>query len=695
LESIFDLFEREFNSDILALANIGKRISGNKEIMISFIGNIPSVYTDCRFIYLPDKFKNDLKSAQGLVAHEGGHIGYGSFELSFIKLVDTLAKKHKVPPSFAKNLINVIEDVRINAINKKKFPGFYRNLRRLTYEMLPEIKARLNSNGGLLTYINLYMEDFEDFQERPKLNQFDLSRADWKGIAKVKKFLFKSLSPSTSIISCDVLCKILKKYLPEKPPNPPPNRVGSSVDGRNTVNQMEFNSRNKKNDEKTELDKTSEDLIEKLKNTELNPDDLDEFMDGDEENIKKNKHKSKEDKEKKNKNNRKCSKKGEDFDKNDQKFKNDATDSDELEDDLEPIDSNLDTSKDNDNSDVENSKEDPKVDEPFDNNEKGDHSEEFQEELNKNQICEKKPIDDKKKKLIREIGKLIERANDAMQERLLTLERQEYQPTPSRNKGKRHVDEVKIESQSMMPDSMTYAQIKSKYINIIKRLKIIFADLKNKSANDTFQKKGRLNSKLIKTVTSDYQYKKCFTRKIINKELRLILIVDISGSMRGIKIRAAKIAMIMLYEALEDIANIKIVLFTGGFHALNILVKDFNEKLYPRKFDKFGCHSHWCQNIDGVSIKHEADKLEKNDIIIVISDGQPSADGGYSLYDAIPDIHDVRKRFRVFAFSIDSQGEYLNKLYGKDWILTSSRNELELGQKMVKFCQIVVKEFYR
>jgi len=175
----------------------------------------------------------------------------------------------------------------------------------------------------------------------------------------------------------------------------------------------------------------------------------------------------------------------------------------------------------------------------------------------------------------------------------------------------------------------------------------------------------------------------------------LIIIVDISGSMRGVKVKAAKIAMVMLYEALEDIADIRIILFTGAFHALNILVKDFNERIDPKKFDKFGCHSRFGQNVDGVSIKHEANKLKKNDIIIVISDGQPAADGGYSLYDAIPDIHEVRKVFRVFAFSIDSQGDYLNKLYGKDWILTSSRNELELGQKMVRFSQILVKEFYR
>jgi hypothetical protein len=55
----------------------------------------------------------------------------------------------------------------------------------------------------------------------------------------------------------------------------------------------------------------------------------------------------------------------------------------------------------------------------------------------------------------------------------------------------------------------------------------------------------------------------------------------------------------------------------------------------------------------------------------------------------------VRKQFKTFAFSIDSQGEYLNKMYGKDWVLTSSRNQVELGQKMIKFCQIIAREFFR
>jgi len=677
LTELIDLFERDFTSDVLALTNIGKRISGNKDIMIQYIGNIPAVYTDCKFIYLPNKFKEDIKGAQGLVAHESGHIGYGSFELGLTKLIGVLAKKYKLPPLFIKNLINVVEDVRINGINDKKFPGFYRNLRELTIKMLPQIKSSIKSSNGILLYINLYMEDFEEFQKKPSLGPFNLSEKDWKGIFKVKKFLLKSLSPSASIISCDVLCNILKKYFPKENtsstqkransnPNMKPNPNMNPHPHMNTINHMEINARNKKNKEKTDLDKISEKLIEKLKDTKLSPEDLDDLEDSAEKLNPKGNKTSKEKDRAQNKN--KKSGKGE-----------------------EKLDKERDKSEDVKESDkeIKNSSQSDGLDDLIKKKFNLDDLKPRKEDLTS--IKNEK----KKDKFIAEIRNLVKNADDAMKERLLILGGGKYFIRSSKCERERKVIDVKIESQKMSPDTMTYVQIKSKYHGIIKKMKCIFADLKNKAAVDTFQKKGRLNNKFIKAITSDYQFKQCFTRKITNKELRLLLIVDISGSMKGVKIRAAKIAMVMLYEALEDLAKIKIVLFTGGYDALNILVKDFNEPLKLRYFDKFGCHSTSRQNLDGISIKHESERLEKNDLIIVVSDGQPSADGGYSLFDAIPDIHDVRKRFKMFAFSIDSQGEYLNKMYGKDWILTSSRNELELGNKMLKFCQIIVKEFYR
>ncbi|KKM96029.1 hypothetical protein LCGC14_1182280, partial [marine sediment metagenome] len=291
--------------------------------------------------------------------------------------------------------------------------------------------------------------------------------------------------------------------------------------------------------------------------------------------------------------------------------------------------------------------------------------------------------------------KLVSESHIEMEDRLFILDKGITFEKFSKGQRERKVSEVQIENETMKPIVQSYNQIIGDYRSLIARIKFIFRDFKNQIENDHFQKRGRLNNKFIKAVTSDYKYIRCFSRKINQKELKILLMVDISGSMRGKKLESAKIAMIMLCEALYDIAQLRIVLFTGDYDAINILLKDFNHKPDPKKFDKFGCHDKVCSNLDGISIKHEAAKLDKDVLIIVISDGQPAGSGNYGLYDAIKEIHDVKKIFNVFAFSIDAQGDYLDKLYDKNWVLTKSADKTDLGDKLIKFCRLVVKEFFR
>ncbi|MFX1530867.1 MAG: hypothetical protein ACFFBC_07135, partial [Promethearchaeota archaeon] len=291
--------------------------------------------------------------------------------------------------------------------------------------------------------------------------------------------------------------------------------------------------------------------------------------------------------------------------------------------------------------------------------------------------------------------RLVTDAQNAMEDRLSILEKGSSFQKLTEGNRERKVRDVRIENENMKVIGISYNQIIRTYKNLIARIKLIFRDFKNQIDIDNFQKRGRLNSKFIKAVTSDYKYKKCFSRKLKRKELKILLLVDISGSMSGIKLEAAKIAMIMLCEAIHEIAQLRIVLFTGDYDALNILLKDFNEKPDPKKFDKFGCHARVGSNLDGVSMKHEAEKLEKDVLIMIISDGQPAGSDNYGLYDAVKEIHDVKKLFNVFAFSIDAKGEYLDQLYDKNWILTTSKDRIDLGDKLIKFCKLVVKEFFR
>ena len=290
---------------------------------------------------------------------------------------------------------------------------------------------------------------------------------------------------------------------------------------------------------------------------------------------------------------------------------------------------------------------------------------------------------------ISEIIKLVSDSQTAMEGRFLLIENQDQIIETERK-----VNDVLIENEDMRPIELSYTEIVKRNRNIIAKLKNLFRDLRNQNDVDTSQKRGRMNNKFIKAVTSDFKYNKCFTRKLNQKELKILLMVDISGSMAGIKLEAAKVAMVMLCESLYEIAQLRIVLFTGEYDALNIQLKDFEEYPDIKKFDKFGRHQRIGSNLDGVSLKYEAAKLEKNVLFLVISDGQP-AGTQYGLNDAIKEIQDVKKKFNVYAFSIDAKGDYLTKLYGNNWILTKSSDRTDLAEKLTQFCKLVVKEFFR
>jgi len=688
LSALYDLFEKDFFSDLSALINIGKRISGKKDIYIEFNQNSLLTFTDGRFIYLPKKLKDDIASAQGLVAHESGHIGYGSFELSFIKLIDIFSKKYDLPQYFIKQVINVVEDVRVNSLNRIKFPGFYKNLRAFTLQLLPDLLLKMKSSGNLLIYINLFMENYKEFQKKPKFRTRNMSKEDWRVISTAKKFLLKSLTPASSIITIDQLCKVLKKFYMIRKINRtrvPPHNVNSRTfhepkyddryesDGVGDYNELsenmervdsetylkelqnsdfmedpclyedneereyhhnsplnleplinhfeEFIERDKKL-ESSELSSASEKVIEKIKDLDLNTADIEKLI----EEVER-------DKETKSiKEYLKEAIKSNEFDINKNIFE--QLDSDEKLKLLCQDDDILKTAEIKDLIAILNTE-----------NEKDDTSR-------------------KLVSFISEISKMVSDSQTALEGRLLLIENQDQF-----NETERKVNDVFIENEDMRSIDLSYNEIVKTHNHIITKLKYLFRDLRNQNDVDTSQKRGRLNNKFIKAVTSDFKYNKCFTRKLTQKELKILMMVDISGSMAGVKLEAAKIAMVMLCESLYEIAQLRIVLFTGEYDALNIQLKDFEEYPDVKKFDKFGRHQRIGSNLDGISLKHEATKLEKNVLILMISDGQP-AGTQYGLNDAIKEIQDVKKKFK-------------------------SSDRTDLAEKLTQFCKFVVKEFFR
>jgi len=274
LPVLYDLFEKDYFSDLFALINIGKRISGKQDVHIEFNQNSQLTFTDGKFIYLPKKIKDDISSAQGLVAHESGHIGYGSFELSFIKLIETLSNKYNLPYYFTKQVINVVEDVRVNALNSNKFPGFYNNLRKFTLKLLPNLILNMKRSGDLLVYINLYMENYKEFQDKPKFRTRNMSNDDWLVISTAKRFLLKTLTPASSIITIDQLCKVLKKFY-QKRKAKRENSTPYMKNGRMLIEpdfdeDLEYDEEWDSNDSNEKMDSGEyESYLEKLKDSDF------------------------------------------------------------------------------------------------------------------------------------------------------------------------------------------------------------------------------------------------------------------------------------------------------------------------------------------------------------------------------------------------------------------------------------------
>ncbi|TFF95491.1 MAG: hypothetical protein EU544_02650, partial [Promethearchaeota archaeon] len=310
MSRLLDLYKRDSISDLFALTNVGKRISGNRNVLILFHNHSEVVFTDGNYIYLPEKFKQNIKVAQAFVAHESGHQGYGSFEMAFFELIDTLAEKYKFPKPFVKVIINLLEDVRVNAINKQKFPGFYENLRQFTLQLLPRMSKKINQSENVFLYINLFMEGYEGFQVKPEFTHICFSDRDWKAIEEIKNFLLDSLTPNSAIIACDQLCNILSDYFifkKEAPPGVP--RVNNNYKNNQNPKRDNFkrgvifvenpNSHNHRNREKdaskfgmdllrnfpegpepfkkSQLDKSSKNTLKGIKNLDLKPDDLKEL----------------------------------------------------------------------------------------------------------------------------------------------------------------------------------------------------------------------------------------------------------------------------------------------------------------------------------------------------------------------------------------------------------------------------------
>ena len=163
------------------------------------------------------------------------------------------------------------------------------------------------------------------------------------------------------------------------------------------------------------------------------------------------------------------------------------------------------------------------------------------------------------------------------------------------------------------------------------------------------RKSGSLNPhKLYRIVMDDTRL---FSKRVVPQDTDFVfyVLIDGSGSMGHEKYVYAYEAGAKLEEGLKGLVPLKIAQFDCDEYVHHRVVKDFNQESTHGNYCWTYCshHSSECCNMDGYNIRIAIKELEKrperNKVLIILSDGQPS---GYSNYYGKYAMFDVKQAVR-------------------------------------------------
>jgi hypothetical protein len=210
---------------------------------------------------------------------------------------------------------------------------------------------------------------------------------------------------------------------------------------------------------------------------------------------------------------------------------------------------------------------------------------------------------------------------------------------------------------------------------------------------------GDLDDNNLWKIRFDHEH--IYERKDIPKQMehQIGILLDQSGSMGGSKMRDAADVCIMLLEGLKSYRSIKKIVYGHSGQEANytdcIMIPyitpkmDVSYRLADAKARR--------QNFDGLAVKYTADKMVEVPVngkrfMLVISDGQPAADG-YGGWPAIIHtnkcIQDARKKgIKVFGIGVQNafSSDIGDKMYGKGnyVVLTDTSSSLRVMVSKLK-----------
>lgn len=181
----------------------------------------------------------------------------------------------------------------------------------------------------------------------------------------------------------------------------------------------------------------------------------------------------------------------------------------------------------------------------------------------------------------------------------------------------------------------------------------------------------------------------------------VMLVVDESGSMSGKRIQNARLAAIMLAEAMAEAGIPCCVVGHSGDSKYDCSVELEHYTTFkntPADRTSMAMISARCQNRDGPTIRWASSILkkrpEKNKLMIVISDGQPAADrysGTNAIFDTKAAIRDAKRLHSIVGIVLEagSATDILKTMYGNDWVECNSAKNLKscIEQVIINQCK--------
>ncbi len=176
-----------------AIGNFVRIVSG-QNIPVKYMTRGDS-YTDGKSVTIAGNIKPDtFDYTVGLALHEGSHIAYTDFEASF-NAFDTLYQRESfVRRDFFKNMVNYVEDRRIDNIVFKSSPGYkgyyhtlyskYFNHKTISKGLKSEMYREIDLDSYLFRIIN-FTNDATDLTALPKLDEI-YNLIDIKNISRLK-----------------------------------------------------------------------------------------------------------------------------------------------------------------------------------------------------------------------------------------------------------------------------------------------------------------------------------------------------------------------------------------------------------------------------------------------------------------------------------------------------------------------------